>query len=73
MKKTNVIICKGCLEVISKAIDQSKEKDVCISCFREQEAVKNNKCLSCGGQNPKKEFWGTCETCFNKKDKGKIE
>lgn len=59
-------ICKDCLEIITKPENYSKEPEMCIYCYKENEAIKNNKCLECGGKNPKKEFWGCCEKCFLK-------
>ena len=52
-------ICKGCREVFTDFL----EKDYCTHCEKERLAVKNNKCLACGGLNPSLDNWGCCEKC----------
>lgn len=65
-KEKGYFICKGCIEVIRKPENYSKEENYCIGCWERKEALKNNRCLSCGGKNPVKEYWATCEKCWNK-------
>lgn len=59
-------ICKGCNKLIIKPHKFSKEPELCIGCYQIKEAIKSNQCLGCGGKNPKEEYWGLCEKCFNK-------
>ena len=51
-------LCNNCLETITKEQNFSENPNLCSSCFIQSEAIKNNKCSSCGGKNPKKEYWG---------------
>lgn len=59
-------LCKGCHDVIYGKNNFSPDPSFCIGCYKENEAIKNNQCLSCNGPNPEKDYWGNCEKCWNK-------
>lgn len=59
-------ICNGCHETITGKDNFSPNPNLCISCYKENEAMKNNKCKSCGGPNPIKELWAQCQKCWDK-------
>ena len=69
--KIKSFICKGCMGVISRPEHFSNISELCIQCYKERKALKNNSCLSCGGKNPEKIYWGVCKKCFNKPIKDK--
>jgi putative transposon-encoded protein len=59
-------ICKGCLETITISDLKSPIEGLCKYCHREQQALKEDKCISCGGKGVKEKYFGKCEKCFNK-------
>lgn len=59
-------VCKRCLDVISRPKHFSKDPKLCIYCYERDQAMKNNKCLNCGGVNPVVEYWAVCKKCWDK-------
>jgi len=60
-------VCKGCHDTISREELFSSDSNLCIYCYNEAQAIKKNKCLECGGKDPKKDLWGVCKKCWTKK------
>ena len=61
-------VCTKCHDTFSGAWHFSPEENVCRFCYAEKMVVKNNKCLSCKGANPKALQWGLCDSCFKSHD-----
>ena len=59
-------LCKGCHDLIRKPHNFSKDPTLCIYCYREKQYIERNECVSCGGPDPEKVYWGRCEKCFFK-------
>lgn len=57
-------ICTRCCQTIRNINQWSKLKDTCINCFHELEALEKDRCIKCGGSDPKEEFWGVCKYCW---------
>lgn len=67
--KKSYFICRGCAEAITKPKHYSNKEGYCISCYRIGQALKNNKCLLCGGPGPIKEYYALCNKCWNNEQK----
>lgn len=52
-------VCRGCSDVFGDFNDEV----YCSSCVIEREAVKEGKCLSCGGPGATEDNWGRCPKC----------
>lgn len=57
-------VCSSCLETITDLKNWDGEKKLCSFCKRETEA---KLCLKCEEKEAKKEFWGMCKGCFEKR------
>lgn len=63
MKKNNIFRCNSCKEMGRIPEDLSDTHNICKICAIIKKAIKDNKCLNCSGENPKKTYWGWCKKC----------
>ena len=61
--------CKKCYEHFNRENHFSPVRDMCRYCYAEKQAMDKNKCISCGGENPKAEQWALCNECFKDGDR----